>query len=106
MSFASSQHVKQKAFPSSIVPVISRTGSPKSGSEVNKVREFNLQILACSKARGWIHSIKENQHVTQSLPILIHQIPNSLDSGCRTFCIGSGFKTSAGCKNFAGIKTR
>jgi len=44
MSFASSQHVKQKASPSSIVPVISRTGSPKSDSEVNKVRgEFNPQ---------------------------------------------------------------
>src|SRR6266480_1459654 len=37
MSFVSSQHVKHKGSPSSIVPIISRTGSPKSGSEVNKV---------------------------------------------------------------------
>src|SRR3984893_6448443 len=53
MSFASSQHVKQKASRSSMVPVIYVTGSPKSGSEVNKVRgEFNPQILVCSKARA------------------------------------------------------
>jgi hypothetical protein len=36
--------VKYKGSPSSIVPVISRTGSPKSGSAVNRVRgEFNPQ---------------------------------------------------------------
>src|SRR5712671_585852 len=45
MSFASSHHVKHKGSPSSIVPVISRTGSPKSGSEVNKVRGgFNYRL--------------------------------------------------------------
>ena len=45
--------VKWKASPSSIVAAIYGTGSPKSGSEVNKVRgEFNPQILVCSKARA------------------------------------------------------
>src|SRR6266403_5582678 len=45
MSFASLQHVKHKGSPSSIVPVTSRTGSPKSSSEVNKVRgEFNYRL--------------------------------------------------------------
>src|SRR6202158_3527608 len=52
MSFAFSQHVKQKASPSSIVPVISRTGSPKSGSEVNKVRgECERQVLVRKRKR-------------------------------------------------------
>src|SRR6266478_8827092 len=52
MSFASSQHVKQKASPSSIVAAIYGTGSPKSGSEVNKVRgEFNPNIIVRSKVR-------------------------------------------------------
>ena len=45
MSFAFWQHVKPKASPSFIVPATFSTGSPKSGSEVNKVRgEFNYRL--------------------------------------------------------------
>ena len=45
MSFVFSQPVKQKASRSFIVPATFKTGSPKSGSEVNKVLgEFNYRL--------------------------------------------------------------
>src|SRR5258708_40342729 len=46
MSFVSSQPAKQKASPSSIVPVIYTTGSPKSEAERNEVRGASEQTLS------------------------------------------------------------
>jgi len=51
-------------------------------------------------------SFSDNKHVTEFFPIFLHQILNSFNSGYCASCIGSGYKTSAGCKNFGGIKTR
>jgi hypothetical protein len=45
MAFAFWQHVKPKVSRSFIVPATFKTGSPKSGSEVNKVRgEHNYRL--------------------------------------------------------------
>src|SRR6266403_1597020 len=105
MSFAFWQHVKPKASRSLIVPATFKTGSPKSGSEVNKVREeFNTQILVCSKGRAdfisgkLIYSIRRTNVLMKTFRSFYIKYLFLLILSVVSFASGPGHKTSAGCK--------